>query len=233
MKWQSGPDGLSWSGTIINEDAKREVAGQLAGELRDGDTVGVGSGSTSFLTLQALAARREKEGLSFVGIPTSLEVSWACAALNIPTVSLMERRPDWCFDGADEVDDRHRLIKGRGGALYREKMLMAASPRTYIVVDHTKRVQRLGENYPVPVEVDPSALRLVYDEIMHIPGLQTATVRMGGGKDGPTITEHANILLDLRFSEIQDDVHARLKAIPGVVETGLFIGYQIKLIMSR
>jgi ribose 5-phosphate isomerase A len=232
MLWKNRPNGLTWSGAIKNEEAKRAVAARLAANLRDGQTIGVGSGSTSFLTLQALAARAEKEGLTFTGIPTSVEVSLACSSLGIATASLVEARPDWSFDGADEVDDRKRLIKGRGGALYQEKLMMESAPRSYIVVDRSKLVDRLGERFPVPVEIDPAALSLMYEKLEGMPGLTRIDLRTGTGKDGPIITERGNLLLDLHFDEISDDAHARLKGMAGVVETGLFFNYDFELLVA-
>jgi ribose 5-phosphate isomerase A len=233
MQWKNRPNGLTWSGAIKNEEAKREVAARLAANLEDGQTVGVGSGSTSFLTLQALAARAEKEGLSFTGIPTSVEVGLACTSLGIPTATLVEARPDWSFDGADEVDGRKRLIKGRGGALYQEKLMMAAAPRSFIVVDRSKLVERLGQNFPAPVEIDPAALSLMYEKLEGLPGLTRIDLRTGSGKDGPIITERGNLIIDLHFDEIPPDTHARLKQMPGVVETGLFFDYDFELLVAE
>lgn len=232
MQWKNRPNGLTWSGAIKNEDAKREAAARLAAELQDGQTVGIGSGSTSFLTLQALAARAAKEGLSFTAIPTSIEVANACAALGLRTATLNEVRPDWCFDGADEVDAKKRLIKGRGGALYQEKLMMAAAPKAFIVVDQSKIVDRLGQNFAAPVEIDPAALSLIFEQLADFPGLDEVTLRPAGGKDGPVITERGNLTLDLTFSEIGDDAHTRLKQMSGVVETGLFFGYDFELILA-
>jgi ribose 5-phosphate isomerase A len=233
MQWTSRPDGLQWSKPIANEASKREVAQKLAAFLKDGDTVGVGSGSTSFLTVQALAERRRREGLSFVAIPTSLEVAMACAAGGIPTVSLIEARPDWCFDGADEVDPQRRLIKGRGGALYQEKLVMEAAPKAFIAVDGSKFVDRLGERFPVPVEIDAMAFSMLYDRISALPTVSQVTLRPAGGKDGPVITERGNLLLDVHFDEIPPDMHQVLKMMSGVVETGLFVGYDYELISSE
>ncbi|MFI1989772.1 ribose 5-phosphate isomerase A [Actinoplanes sp. NPDC020271] len=232
MQWKNRPNGLTWSGVIKNEEAKREAAARLAAELQDGQTVGIGSGSTSFLTLQALAARAEKEGLSFTAIPTSIEVANACAALGLRTATLNEVRPDWCFDGADEVDAKKRLIKGRGGALYQEKLMMAAAPKAFIVVDQSKIVERLGQNFAAPVEIDPAALSLIFEKLAGFPGLEDVVLRPAGGKDGPVITERGNLTLDLTFSRIEDDAHTRLKQMSGVVETGLFFGYDFELILA-
>jgi ribose 5-phosphate isomerase A len=232
MQWTSRPEGLAWTKPIANEASKRKVAERLAAVLKDGDTVGVGSGSTSFLTIQALAERRRQEGLHFVGIPTSIEVAMACSALGVPTASLIEARPDWSFDGADEVDPQGRLIKGRGGALYQEKLVMEASPRAFIVVDPSKFVGRLGEKFPVPVEIDPMAFSLLHERIGALPGVRQIDLRAAGGKDGPVITERGNLLLDVHFTQIAPDMHRTLKTMPGVVETGLFVGYDYELVSA-
>ena len=231
MQWTSRA-GLQWSKPIANEASKRQVAERLASFLKDGDTVGLGSGSTSFLTIQALAERRRAEGLSFVGIPTSIEVTMACASLGVPTTTLIDARPDWSFDGADEVDPDGRLIKGRGGALYQEKLVMEASPKAFIVVDRSKFVTRLGEKFPVPVEIDPIAFNLLRERIGALPGVRQIDLRPAGGKDGPVVTERGNLLLDVQFSEIPADMHHVLKIMPGVVETGLFVGYDYELVSA-
>jgi len=218
-------------GTVDNEAAKRHAATSMAERLRPGDVVGVGSGSTSRLALEALVARSSTEGFSWTAVVTSYEVELACGAAGVPTVSLAARRPDWSFDGADEVDPSANLIKGRGGALLREKLVMAASPERYVVVDPSKLVQRLGERHRVPVEVVPEALRLVVDELAR-RGWSDAVLRHGDGKDGPVITERGNYLLDVAIHDVPADAESSLKALPGVVETGLFIGYAPTVVVA-
>jgi ribose 5-phosphate isomerase A len=224
-------DGQLVGGAVENEGAKREAAQKMAERLRPDQVVGVGSGSTSRLTLDALAARSTAEGFSWTAIATSHEVELACGAAGIPTVSLATRRPDWSFDGADEVDPKANLIKARGGALLREKLVMAASPERYVVVDSSKMVQRLGQRHPVPLEVIPEALRLVVDKLARC-GWTEATLRHGTGKDGPVITERGNYLLDLTIGHVEPDTEVSLKALPGVVETGLFIGYAPTVVVA-
>ena len=117
---------FTWSGKIDNLEAKRKIALHLADQIRDGDVVGVGSGSTSYVAIQAISERMKRDNLHCLAIPTSHEVAMACASLGIPIASLWEHHPDWCFDGADEVDSNHNLLKGRGGAMFREKLIMRA-----------------------------------------------------------------------------------------------------------
>lgn len=233
--WEAMSDGgLSWPQGISNEDAKRKVAAQMADRLRPGEVVGVGSGSTSFLTVEALAARASRDGLEWVAIPTSDEVALVCGKLGVPTTSLQVLRPDWSFDGADEVDPAGNLVKGRGGALLREKLVMASSPERYVVVDESKLVERLGSRAPVPVEVVPEAIHLVGDALAGWSSVGQVTLRPGGpGKDGPVITEHGNFLLDVTFDEIEPDAERQLSSLPGVVESGLFQGFKPTVLVSR
>jgi ribose 5-phosphate isomerase A len=221
-----------WTSAITNEAAKRAVAAKMAARLAPGDVVGVGSGSTSFVTLQALAEQGATASIDWTAIPTSDEVEMACGALGVRTTSLQVARPDWAFDGADEVDARRRLIKGRGGALLREKLVLASSPERYIVVDPSKMVDRLGSRFPVPVEIIPDAVQLVQTRLAAWDHVEGMALRPAVGKDGPVITEHGNLLLDVRFAEVGDGDESALDAIPGVVECGLFIGYDPQIVLA-
>jgi ribose 5-phosphate isomerase A len=98
-------------------------------------------------------------------IPASAEISMACIQLGLPQTTLWNKRPDWTFDGADEVDPHNNLIKGRGGAMFKEKLLIKSSGKTYIIIDESKLVSKLGSKYPIPVEVFPHALSHVENEI--------------------------------------------------------------------
>ena len=147
-----------------------------------------------------------------------------CAYFNIPTVTLMEKRPDWSFDGADEVDGNGWLIKGRGAAMFKEKLNIKNSKKVYIMIDETKRVEKLCTNSPIPVECHPDSINYVKDEIYKLGALDVK-LRTGKGKDGPIITENNNFILDVMFKEVTEDLEIKLKDITGVLETGLFVGY--------
>jgi ribose 5-phosphate isomerase A len=232
MEWNSDIiKNLSWAGTISNRAGKQKVADKIAAKIKDGDVIGVGSGSTVYLTLFAIAARIKAEKLNILAIPTSIEISMFCAQLGIPLTSLYEHKPDWCFDGADEVDPNKSLIKGRGGALFKEKLLISSSPISYIIVDDTKLVDKLGSKFPVPVEVFPQALLHVEAELKAL-GATEIVLRLAGGKDGPIITENDNLLLDVKFGEIDNDMERKIKAITGVIESGLFINYNIEVLVA-
>lgn len=230
MEWQNNIlKNLQWSGIITNRESKERIARIIASKAQNGEIIGIGSGSTVYLALFALAERIQKEGLQIQVIPSSMEISMACAQLNIPQTTLWERKPDWTFDGADEVDPMHRLIKGRGGAMFKEKLLICNSIHTFIIVDKTKLVERLGSNFPIPVEVFPPALTYVEGQLQNL-GATTVTLRPAQGKDGPILTENGNFILDARFNEIPQSLERNIKNITGVIESGLFIDYPVEII---
>ncbi|WP_394219317.1 ribose 5-phosphate isomerase A [Halobacillus trueperi] len=230
MKWKNNlAEQPVWSGEISNRDRKDEVAQKVSRFVKDGDVIGIGSGSTSFLALEKIAERVAEDRLEILAIPTSKEAEMNCSYYGLTTTSLLNHQPDWGFDGADEVDGKQRLIKGRGGALFAEKLVMASAAKTYILVDESKHVEKLGEKFAVPLEVDPRAVHLVET------GLQTfdcehVQLRMATAKDGPVLTEAGNVLMDVRFAHIPDTLEKELSAIPGVIETGLFIGYSVEIL---
>jgi len=121
------------------------------------------------------------------------------------------------------------LIKGRGGAMFKEKLLIANSKETYIIVDQSKFVDRLGSKFPVPVEVFPNAL-LYVEERLKALGATGVILRMAKGKDGPIFTENGNFVLDAWFDSIHSSMEKEIKKITGVIESGLFIGYNIKIL---
>lgn len=229
MKWENLQVPDAWK--VSNREAREVVARQIAEKVENGQVIGVGSGSTSYLAILAIAERVRKEGLKLTAVCTSAEVTMACAALDIPIGSLLQHRPDWAFDGADEVDPDKSLIKGRGGALYMEKIVLDAAPRSYILVDPSKFVKKLGEKFAVPVEVLPMTLHYVERELA-ILGATEINMRMAVGKDGPVITEHGNLLLDVRFRDIPKTMERDIKAITGVIDSGLFIGRDVEILSA-
>ena len=222
---------LQWSSQIINPEGKQIVAHQIAQKVKDGDILGVGSGSTVYLALIAIAERIKAEQLNVKAIPTSIEISLFCSKLGIPLTSLFEHTPHWLFDGADEVSPDNWLIKGRGGAMFKEKLLISSSPVNYIIVDDSKMVSKLGNNFPVPVEVFPQALLTVEKQLRKL-GATSVILRPAKGKDGPVITENGNMVLDCSFEQIIESLEREIKSITGVIESGLFIGYPLKILMA-
>ena len=233
MKWNSNLlDHLQWSDTIINRESKEKVARQISDKVQAGDIIGAGSGSTVYLALFAIAKRIKEEGLLLQVIPASLEIGMTCENLQIPVTSLLTDRPNWCFDGADEVDPNRSLIKGRGGALFKEKLLIRSGSKTYILVDETKLVNKLGTNFPVPIEIFPGSLTYVESALKEMNVIDIA-LRLAKGKDGPVITENGNFLLDVKFDEIKADYEQQIKLITGVIESGLFINYDVEILVAK
>jgi len=222
---------LQWTKEISNREQKEAVAAKIAERVRDGDVIGVGSGSTSYLALLAISKKVKEQKLSVLAIPTSHEVSLTCSIMGLPTSTLLNARPDWYFDGADEVDPKKNLIKGRGGAMFAEKLVMKSAPENYILVDSSKFVSQLGEKFAAPIEVDPRAVNLVETELSKL-GVKEVQMRMALAKDGPVITEAGNLILDVRFNQIEDGYEKEVKSIPGVIESGLFMGFNLEILTT-
>jgi ribose 5-phosphate isomerase A len=205
-------------------DRLKKAAAEVAVTLVEDDmVVGLGSGSTAAFAVEALG-RRHRQGLRFVGIPTSEEIAAQATATGIPLTSFAQHSTiNLTIDGADEVErGTLHLIKGLGGALLREKIVAAASQYLAIVVDESKLVNRLGDHTPVPVEVVPFGLEATQAALRGL-GAGT-TVRLGpSGK--PFVTDGGHQIIDCRFGTIADpaELEERLGRIVGVVESGLFI----------
>ena len=214
---------------IKNKEEKEKVAKKVAEKIKNGDVIGFGSGSTSYLTILAIAEKMKKDSIQITAITTSYEIEILCHYLNIPTTNLLNKKPDWSFDGADEVDENKWMIKGRGGAMFKEKLNIANSNITYILIDNSKFVNKLGTNFKVPVECDFYAVNYVKEQLMLL-GAENIEIRRAVSKDGPIITESNNIILDAKFNEISECLEKDIKSITGVIESGLFIGYNVEII---
>lgn len=233
MEWKDSLAGKwTWPDEIGNRESKIAVARQMADRARDGDVVGAGSGSTVYLTLLELARRIERKHIRIAVIAASAESAMTCIRIGIPLTTLWACRPDWCFDGTDEVDGAGNLLKGRGGALFREKLLIRSSEEAYILFDASKRVDRLGERFPVPVEVYPEAVNFVENRLGRL-GATEVKLRPAEGKDGPLITENGNFIADALFPHIGKELEERIKRITGVVESGLFMGYPLRWVEAE
>src|SRR5258708_17754173 len=206
-------------------DALNRAAAQAAVELvEDGMVVGLGTGTTAGFAVEALA-QRHRQGLRFVGIPTSERTAAQAAAADIPLSSFGEHRHiDLTIDGADEVErGTLNLIKGLGGALLREKIVAAASRRLAIIVDGAKLVDRLGSKAPVPVEVLTFGLEVTK---ARLEALGSVAKLRPGPTGEPFVTDSGNRILDCGFGQISDParLEERIGRLVGVVESGLFIG---------
>jgi ribose 5-phosphate isomerase A len=207
----------------MGDDNEKQLAARASvGLVRDGDIVGLGTGSTA-IHMVPLLAERIQAGLKIKAIPTSARTRELAASLKIPLTSFDEfKQLDITIDGADEVDPELRLIKGGGGALLREKIVASASKKLVIIVDSTKQVQQLGK-FPLPVEVIAFAQPLVTNRIAAL-GASVKLRRDGQGN--PFLTDEGHHLLDCNFGSIDDPstLARKLDEMTGVVEHGLFIG---------
>jgi ribose 5-phosphate isomerase A len=188
--------------------------------------VGLGSGSTAAFAIEALGERIKQENIHIMGIPTSYQAFLLAVECKIPITTLDEHLViDVTIDGADQLTPELFLIKGGGAALAREKIVASATKLNIIIADEAKKVKLLGENNQfVPIEVLPFALPIVKETIIAMGG--RPVVREGKGKLGPTITDNGNAIIDAYFGEIVNpaELAVKVKMVPGVVETGFFIG---------
>ncbi len=212
-------------------DALKARAGRWAAEqVADGMVVGLGSGSTAAYAVRTLG-ERVRAGLRVVGVPTSQATEELARTVGIPLASLDDQpRMDLAIDGADEVDPRLDLIKGHGGSLLREKLVELAATRLLIVVDETKLVDTLGERAALPVEIVPFGWRRTKEAV---EALGCAATLRGGGS--PFVTDGGHYILDCRFGSIgqPEQMAARVKALAGVVEHGLFLGMAGQVVVAR
>ena len=208
------------------ERAKKMAALEAVKHVKDGFIVGLGSGSTAAYAIEEIGNEIARKKLHVLGVPTSYQAFMFAVKHEIPITTLDEHPVlDVTIDGADQVDVDLNLIKGMGGALTREKIVACASKQNIIVADASKKVRVLGENgQPVPIEVLPVAVPFVMGRLKEIGG--TPIIREGRGKVGPVITDNGNVILDVDFGLIRKpaDLARDLKAVSGVVETGLFVG---------
>lgn len=198
--------------------------------VRDGQVVGLGTGSTAAFALQKLS-QLVAEGLRICGVPTSRQTELRAMELGIPIIEFNEvERIDVTIDGADEIDPEFNMIKGGGGALTREKLIAIASEREVIVIDSSKQVSRLGQSRPVPVEVLPFGWRSAARSLSQLGC--SATLRRKDGE--PFLTDNGNYILDCDFGPISDPatLERQIKLLPAVLECGLFIGLAHTLVIG-
>lgn len=221
---------LKYFDNIQNKREKILVAEKILPYVKEGNIIGAGSGTTSLIALQLINEKIQNENISIKVIPTSLEISFICSSFGIPITNLTSNKPDWIFDGADEVDESLNLIKGRGGAMFKEKLLIHSTKKVFILVDTSKLVKKLCSHSPIPIEVFPGSITYVEEQLKKL-GACKQSLRSGKGKDGPIITENGNLIIDTWFDHVTEDLEKEIKSITGVIENGLFLNYQIDLLL--
>jgi ribose 5-phosphate isomerase A len=213
------------------DELKRRAAEAAVAEVEDGTALGLGSGSTAELAVGALAAR-VAAGLRVVGLPTSERTAALARRLGVPLADFSTHaRIDLTIDGADEVEPGTlALIKGRGGALLREKIVASASRRMLVVVDETKLVDRLGRG-ALPVEVVAFGWQATLARLEAL-GARPSLRRAADGT--PLVTDGGNHVADCAVGPVEDPgaLDRRLRAVVGVVETGLFLGLASRVVVA-
>lgn len=221
---------------MVNMDVLKEKVGKKAVDIvKDGQIVGLGTGSTTHYFIKYLGERVKNEELDIVGVPTSYQslILAREVGINISTLTTLgDNEIDIAIDGADEVNSNLDLIKGGGAAHTLEKLVDSSAKEFVVIVDESKMVDQLGK-FPVPLEIIPDALQLVKNRLIDMGG--KPELRMGIQKDGPVVTDNGNFILDTKFNEILNpaDLEKELNTIPGVVENGVFAGLADKVIVGK
>lgn len=200
------------------EAQKRAAAERALDLVRPGMVIGLGTGTTARYFIDGLGAR-VRGGLRIQAVVTSIASRRQAAASGISLIDEPEALLDLTVDGADEIDPSINCVKGRGGALLREKIVACASRRFILIADESKLVGQLGRG-PIPVEVLPFLWRATSRSIEALGG--RPRLRVTGGR--PFVTDNENFILDTTFGTVDAQLSVALHAIPGVLEHGLFIG---------
>ena len=212
---------------------KKNAALAAVQYVRSGMTLGLGTGSTAYFAVEAIGQAWQNGTLSDIrAVATSIATAEQATSYGIPLVTLPELdRIDLTIDGADEFDPQKRLIKGGGGALFREKLVAYASDAMIVITDASKQVEKLGQ-FPLPVEVLPMGERVVTQALSK---LNCAPVLRLTAAGEPYHTDNGNLIFDCHLQQIDDPatLDRQLQAIPGIVETGLFLNLATKIIIGR
>jgi len=218
--------------------AKRAAAARALEMVEDGMTLGLGTGSTAGWFVRLLSERMRSPGLDVIGVATSSATVWLAEELKVPLHKPDEvDRIDLTVDGADEVDPGFNLIKGGGAALLQEKIVATASERMVVIADETKYRPVLGA-FPLPVEVirfGAAFTQRAIAELLDGMDVDGRRVVLRTGSNGPIVTDEGHYIVDLHLGRIGDPaaLAAALVAIPGVVETGLFIGTAAAVVIGK
>jgi len=209
-------------------EAKRLAAEKAVTYLEDGMVVGLGTGSTTLWAIQKIG-ERVKGGLKIKAVASSERSEAMARELNIPIISFSSiKQIDITIDGADEVDEKFNLIKGGGGALLREKILVYNSKKFLVIVDDSKLVAQLGK-FPLPVEMIPFATNLSLEHLKKLGCKPSIRIE----KNETYKTDNGNLIVDCQFDKIPDPnkLDQQIKSIPGIVDTGLFSNTLVTAVM--
>jgi ribose 5-phosphate isomerase A len=212
---------------------KQAVALEAASYVKNDMIVGLGTGSTANYFIEALATRQQQENLRITTVASSNISMIKAQSAGLTVLSLAQlSQIDLYVDGADEITADNSLLKGRGYDLVMEKLLAKAAKEFIVVADKSKLVSRIGENYPIPVEVMPFAWQAAKRSIEALGG--SGDLRPNAAKDGLCITSHGSLVLDMRFDASIDShqLNALLNNVPGVVEHGVFARLASRILIA-
>ncbi|WP_269611450.1 ribose-5-phosphate isomerase RpiA [Prochlorococcus marinus] len=220
----------------LQNQMKQAVAQAAVDQIQNGMILGLGSGSTAALMIEALAVKiKSGEIKDVVGVTTSFQGEVLASQLGIPLKSLSSvSEIDLAIDGADEVDPKFQLIKGGGACHVQEKLVAALAKKFIVVVDSTKLVEKLNLDFKLPVEVLPSAWKQVQKTLKDLEG--EGNLRMAQKKAGPIVTDQGNLILDLTFRNGIDQpelLESQINNIPGVLENGLFVNLTDEVLVGK
>ena len=220
----------------LQTQMKKAVAQTAVDQIQNGMILGLGSGSTAALMIEALALKiKSGEIKDVVGVTTSFQGEVLASELGIPLTSLSSVSAiDLAIDGADEVDPDFQLIKGGGACHVQEKLVAALAEKFIVVVDSSKLVEKLNLDFKLPVEVLPSAWKQVQKTLENFGG--KGDLRMAKKKAGPIVTDQGNLILDLTFKNGIDQpksLESQINNIPGVLENGLFINLTDEVLVGK
>ena len=220
----------------LQNQMKQAVALAAVDQIENGMILGLGSGSTAALMIEALAMKiKSGEIKDVVGVTTSFQGEVLASELGIPLKSLSSVSGiDLAIDGADEVDPKFQLIKGGGACHVQEKLVAALAKKFIVVVDSTKLVKKLNLDFKLPVEVLPSAWKQVQKTLHDLGG--KGNLRMAQKKAGPIVTDQGNLILDLSFRhgiDQPDLLESQINNIPGVLENGLFVNLTDQVLVGK
>lgn len=213
---------------------KELVAKHAAMQVADGMLVGLGTGSTANYFIAELARRSHEEGLKVTTVASSVVSAIQAQQRGLPVLDVEQvSRLDLYVDGADEVSPDLSLLKGQGADLVREKLLATASEQFLVLVEHSKLVERIGQNFAIPIEVMPLAWQLVKKHLEAFGG--RGALRQNANKNGFAFSSYGSLILDMHFDPAIDakTLNDTLNSIPGIVEHGIFYGLATTVLIGR
>lgn len=215
-------------------DLKELLGQEIAKRLINNSVIGIGTGSTVECAIREIAKRVKEENLKINVVSTSISTTRLCESLGLTVLSdTVPKEIDFSFDGADAVDSKKRAIKGKGGAMLREKILASATKNYVIIADESKYAENIASKALVPIEVNPLAIRSVERILTSNFNIKNLSLRMAEKKFGEIITEFGNVIFDAEFENINSDTEKELNNIPGVIENGIFTHFASEILISK